>query len=361
MYAHLPTYLETTYSLPGRPTPGDHPLSIGSPVKLPLLVRTMPRYSVAALATALRAGPPPPVDVTDEAAAQKWFAAFEPELQLPAPLDPTRHDVWKAAIRKHSKMVKQLAKDLGRGPQERGGSLDALTDWSNGSTVRTVLPVYGPNSFIPQGHWTLQNDPWWQKDARPLERWRQWEEDWKREFAEKEARKTPLDFLLEGRYFQAWMRSSERLPRCTKMRKADTPLYPPPNLHDYEEDGCGPVPPLVLEPSSIARALKDQRSRLVCDRARRQLSGFDGGTGLTLMQASFTGRTMSALGGSGATWCRKSSVRRRCASDRYRRRLLQGLLSPWRTRRTFHHRACCTTLRKSWMRQALHLTSGSNR
>ena len=146
----------------------------------------MPRYTMAQLATALRAGPPPPVDVADDAAGhlrqEQWLAAFLPKLQLPPPCEPKRREMWKAATRKHTKMVKQIAMDF-------KSCRDELTAWANGSSERI-----GGSS------------------------------------------RTPLEVLL-------WLigaEDAERLPRCAKMRKKDALLYPPPNLYDYEEDARGP-------------------------------------------------------------------------------------------------------------------------
>jgi hypothetical protein len=180
----------------------------------------MPRYTLAQLASALRAGPSPapPVDVADDVAwhtrQEQWVAKFLPGLQLPPPCElPERRTIWKAATRKHSKMVKQIAANWsGRSHLQAG-----LAAWANGDED---IIVY----------------------------------------------RSPLDYLL-------WIiraKDVDRLPSRRKMRKEDALLHPPPNLSDYDVNARGPGSvPAIWFRQWYGRDYDDSKHRSSYESARR--------------------------------------------------------------------------------------------
>lgn len=181
---------------------------------------SMPRYTLAQLASALRAGPSPapPVDVADDVAwhtrQEQWVAKFLPGLQLPPPCElPERRTIWKAATRKHSKMVKQIAANWSGNSHLHAG----LAAWANGDED---IIVY----------------------------------------------RSPLDYLL-------WMiraKDVDRLPSRRKMRKEDALLHPPPNLSDYDVNARGPgSAPAIWFRQWYGRDYDDSKHRSSYESARR--------------------------------------------------------------------------------------------
>ena len=120
---------------------------------------------------------------------------------------------WKAATRKHSKMVKQIAANWsGRSHLHAG-----LAAWANGDED---IIVY----------------------------------------------RSPLDYLL-------WMicaKDVDRLPSRRKMRKEDALLHPPPNLSDYDVNARGPgSAPAIWFRQWYGRDYDDSKHRSSYESARR--------------------------------------------------------------------------------------------
>ena len=153
----------------------------------------MPRYTVAQLAAAVRAGPPPRVDNFDDEAVwhtyqAQWFESYLPDQLLPPPCEPARRNAWKSATRRHHKMVQQIEKDVSHSQSGR----EYLTAWAQRSSQSfTQMSVYSDDG--------LSQSFVWGSASESLLR-----------------RLGALD--------------PEYLPRCTKMRKADALSHPPPNI-----------------------------------------------------------------------------------------------------------------------------------